>query len=67
MPEAATEAMNVFKYEMATELGMNPAYEKGYWGNLASREGGAVGGQTVRRMIAEAEESLNQHEGGFKP
>ncbi|MCK9525320.1 MAG: alpha/beta-type small acid-soluble spore protein [Limnochordia bacterium] len=64
-PEA-TEAMNVFKYEMASELGINPAYETGYWGNISSRECGAVGGQMVRRMLAEAENSLNQNEGGFK-
>jgi small acid-soluble spore protein D (minor alpha/beta-type SASP) len=66
VPEA-TEAMNVFKYEMATELGINPVYESGYWGNISTREGGTVGGHTVRRMIAEAEQSLNEHEGGFKP
>ena len=65
MPEA-TEAMSVFKFEMATELGINPAYESGYWGNIASREGGAASGHMVRRMIAEAEQSLNEHEGGFK-
>ena len=65
VPEAA-QAMETFKYEMASELGINPEYETGYWGNISSRECGAVGGQMVRRMIAEAEQSLNQHEGGFK-
>ncbi len=65
VPEA-TEAMNTFKYEMAAELGINPEYESGYWGNISSRECGAVGGHMVRRMIAEAEHSLNHNEGGFK-
>ncbi len=65
VPEA-TQAMEAFKYEMASELGINPEYETGYWGNISSRECGAVGGQMVRRMIADAEQSLNQHEGGFK-
>ncbi|HBG02272.1 MAG TPA: acid-soluble spore protein [Firmicutes bacterium] len=65
VPEA-TQAMNKLKYEMAAELGINPEYESGYWGNISSRECGAVGGHMVRRMIAEAESSLNAHEGGFK-
>lgn len=64
IPEA-TRAMDDFKYEMAAELGINPEYE-GYWGNISSRECGVTGGQMVRRMIAEAEQSLNQNEGGFK-
>lgn len=65
VPEAK-HAMNEFKYEMAAELGINPEYKSGYWGNISSRECGAVGGQMVRRMIAEAEKSLIQQEGGFK-
>ncbi len=65
VPEA-TDAMNQFKYEMAAELGINPEYKSGYWGNISSRECGAVGGHMVRRMLAEAERSLNNQEGGFK-
>jgi small acid-soluble spore protein D (minor alpha/beta-type SASP) len=65
VPEA-TEAMNAFKYEMATELGVTPEYDSGYWGNISSRECGSVGGQMVRHMIAEAERTLNESEGGFK-
>ncbi|NLM41470.1 MAG: alpha/beta-type small acid-soluble spore protein [Firmicutes bacterium] len=65
IPEAK-QAMDQFKYEMASELGINPEYKSGYWGNISSRECGAVGGHMVRRMIAEAEQSLMQREGGFK-
>lgn len=65
VPEA-TQAMNKFKYEVAEELGINPEYKTGYWGNISSRECGAVGGHMVRRMIAEAELSLGKQEGGFK-
>ncbi|HHT42159.1 MAG TPA: alpha/beta-type small acid-soluble spore protein [Firmicutes bacterium] len=65
IPEAK-QAMDQFKYEMASELGINPEYQSGYWGNISSRECGAVGGHMVRRMIAEAEKSLIQREGGFK-
>jgi len=31
VPEAA-QAMDRFKYEMAEELGINPEYKTGYWG-----------------------------------
>lgn len=65
VPEAK-QAMDQFKYEMASELGINPEYQSGYWGNISSRECGAVGGHMVRRMIAEAEQSLMKQEGGFK-
>jgi len=65
VPEAA-KAINEFRYEMAKELGMSPEYESGHWSGIASREYGAADGQTVRRMIAEAEKNLNDHEAGFK-
>ena len=37
------QALNQFKYEVASELGINPEYKTGYWGNITSRECGAVG------------------------
>lgn len=53
------KALDQFKYEIANELGIdqNQIYG-GYWGNLTSRDCGAVGGQMVRRMIEAAEQSL---------
>ncbi|HHT43404.1 MAG TPA: alpha/beta-type small acid-soluble spore protein [Firmicutes bacterium] len=54
----AFQALNQFKYEVANELGINPEYKTGYWGNITSRECGAVGGHMVRRMIALAEQEL---------
>ncbi|NMB02257.1 MAG: alpha/beta-type small acid-soluble spore protein [Firmicutes bacterium] len=54
----AFQALNQFKYEVANELGINPEYKTGYWGNISSRECGAVGGHMVRRMIALAEQEL---------
>lgn len=54
----AFQALNRFKYEVAAELGINPEYQTGYWGNITSRECGAVGGHMVRRMIAAAEQQL---------
>lgn len=54
----AYQALNRFKYEVAAELGINPEYQTGYWGNISSRECGAVGGHMVRQMIAYAEAEL---------
>ncbi len=54
----AYNALEQFKYEVASELGINNEYQTGYWGNISSRECGAVGGHMVRRMIAAAEQSL---------
>lgn len=54
----AFHALNQFKYEVASELGINPEYKTGYWGNITSRECGSVGGHMVRRMIAVAEQEL---------
>lgn len=63
----AIQALNQFKYEVATELGINDEYKTGYWGNIPSRECGAVGGHMVRRMIAAAEQSLaNQGSTGLQ-
>jgi len=56
--QGADRPMEQFKYEVASELGINPDYKTGYWGNISSRECGAVGGHMVRRMIAAAEQSL---------
>ncbi|NMB39207.1 MAG: alpha/beta-type small acid-soluble spore protein [Firmicutes bacterium] len=64
IPQAA-QAMDKFKYEVASELGINPEYKSGYWGNISSRECGAVGGHMVRRMIAAAEQSLINKQSGF--
>ena len=45
----AINALNQFKYEVAQELNINPEYKTGYWGNITSRECGAVGGHMVRK------------------
>ncbi|WP_026487215.1 alpha/beta-type small acid-soluble spore protein [Caldanaerobius polysaccharolyticus] len=53
----AKAAMNKWKYEVANELGIQPPAD-GYWGNLTSRDCGAVGGHMVRKMIEMAEASI---------
>ncbi len=60
----ARQAMDQFKYEVASELGINDSYKSGYWGNVSSRECGAVGGHMVRKMIYQAQEDLAQQQGG---
>lgn len=54
----ASAQLDQFKYEIASELNINPEYKSGYWGNISARECGAVGGNMVRRMIAAAEQTL---------
>lgn len=56
----AHQALDDMKYEIAAELGL-PVYQgsEDYWGNLTSRDCGAVGGKMVRRMIQMAEEALS--------
>lgn len=53
----AARFMEQFKYEVAQEIGVNPPRD-GYWGDLPSRQCGAVGGHMVRRMIEIAEQQL---------
>ena len=48
VPEAK-EALNRFKMEAASEVGVN--LKQGYNGDLTSREAGSVGGQMVKKMI----------------
>ena len=55
VPEARA-AMDKFKMEAATEVGVN--LKEGYNGDLTSREAGSVGGQMVKKMIESYEKSL---------
>ncbi len=55
VPEAK-DAMNRFKMEVASELGV--PLTNGYNGNLTSAQTGSVGGEMVRKMIKRQEESM---------
>ena len=55
VPEARA-AMDKFKMEAASEVGVN--LKEGYNGDLTSREAGSVGGQMVKKMIESYEKSL---------
>ena len=56
VPEAK-EAMNRFKMEVASELGV--PLKEGYNGDLTSKQNGSVGGEMVRRMIKKQEEEMS--------
>lgn len=49
VPEAKA-AMDQFKMEAASEVGVN--LKNGYNGHLTSREAGSVGGQMVKKMCS---------------
>ncbi|MBE6906698.1 alpha/beta-type small acid-soluble spore protein [Marasmitruncus massiliensis] len=55
VPEAR-EALNKFKMEAASEVGVN--LKQGYNGDLTSRQAGSIGGQMVKRMIEAYENSI---------
>ena len=55
VPEARA-AMDKFKMEAASEVGVN--LKKGYNGSLTSREAGSIGGQMVKKMIQSNETKL---------
>ena len=55
VPEAR-EALNKFKYEVASEVGVN--LKQGYNGDLTSRDAGKIGGNMVRKLIETAERQM---------
>ena len=55
VPEAM-DALDKFKYEVASEVGVN--LKQGYNGDLTAKQAGSVGGQMVKKMIKAYEESM---------
>ena len=55
VPEAK-EALNKFKYEVANEVGVN--LKQGYNGDLSSKDAGRIGGNMVKKMIQQAENTM---------
>jgi hypothetical protein len=51
------QALEQLKYEVAQELGVQIPQD-GYYGYMATRDTGAIGGHMVRRMIQMAEQTL---------
>lgn len=55
VPEAK-EALNRFKQEVASEIGV--PLKEGYNGDLTSAQAGSIGGEMVRKMIRSQEEKM---------
>ena len=55
VPEARA-ALDKFKMEAATEVGVN--LKNGYNGDLTSKQAGSVGGQMVKKMIEAYENGM---------
>ncbi|WFR59855.1 MULTISPECIES: alpha/beta-type small acid-soluble spore protein [unclassified Anaerocolumna] len=53
----AKEALDRFKYEVASEIGV--PLKQGYNGDLTSYQNGSVGGMMVKKMIAEQEKRMS--------
>ena len=58
VPEAK-EALNRFKMEAASEVGVN--LKEGYNGDLTSKQAGSVGGQMVKKMTPVRTMSFDRH------
>ncbi len=52
----AREALDRFKMEAASEVGVN--LSNGYNGDLTSKQAGSVGGQMVKKMIESYEKNM---------
>jgi len=50
MTQKGREALERFKMESASEMGIN--LKQGYNGDLTSREAGSIGGRMVQKMIS---------------
>ncbi len=55
VPEA-TDALNRFKYEVASEVGVN--LKDGYNGDISARDAGRIGGNMVKKLIQQAESQM---------
>ena len=55
----AKAAMEQFKMEAANEVGVT--LNKGYNGDLTSRQAGSIGGQMVKKMIEKYERDLQNN------
>ncbi|MCG8514620.1 MAG: alpha/beta-type small acid-soluble spore protein [Halanaerobiales bacterium] len=53
----AAQAMEKFKYEVAQELGIQIP-QSGYYGEMTTRDTGAIGGHMVRKMVEAYENSV---------
>lgn len=55
VPEARA-TLDKYKFEIANEIGVN--LKQGYNGDLTSKDAGSIGGNMVKKMIQQAEQSM---------
>ena len=55
VPEAK-ESLNKFKYEVASEVGVN--LKDGYNGDISAKDAGKIGGNMVKKLIQRAESQM---------
>ena len=55
VPEAM-DSLDRFKYEVASEVGVN--LKNGYNGDISAKDAGKIGGNMVKKMIQQAENSM---------
>ena len=53
----ASQALEQLKFEVAQELGIQIPQD-GYYGHMATRDTGAIGGHIPRRLVQIAEQTL---------
>ncbi|MFC4779641.1 small, acid-soluble spore protein, alpha/beta type [Paenibacillus sp. GCM10023252] len=53
----SSAALDQMKYEVAQELGVQIPQD-GYYGNMATRDAGSLGGYITRKLVQIAEQSL---------
>ena len=54
----ASQALDQLKYEVAQELGIQIPQD-GYYGNMATRDAGSLGGYITRKLVQIAEQQLS--------
>ncbi len=54
----AKKALDKMKYEVADEVGVG--LNKGYNGDMTSRNAGKIGGNMVKKMIKKAEDDMSK-------
>jgi len=57
VPEAK-DALNKFKMESANEVGVT--LKAGYNGDITAKQAGSIGGQMVKKLIMNAENSMKK-------
>ncbi len=50
-------ALDKFKYEVASEVGVN--LKDGYNGDISARDAGRIGGNMVKKMIQQVENQMS--------